>query len=292
VDSSYGLLRVSPRDVIETELANSAWMHLIGVPWSIFSLGEFGTALARMDASITAFEKGGDSSAASFIQVFRGALLFHSMDFEGTLRDCRPVAFQPFEHHVGPDAQTMPLKRRIALVYSGLAEAGLGNIAAALEYLRLAEAEMERQPVHLDWYWRLALEWGMVGFLIANGDRTAAHSRAIRVCELAEQTDERTWQALAWEARARAALACGELSEAMADVAQALAACDGVAVPLAEWRVHATGAMTYKAAGNVRRARTHDRLGAAIRKRLAGTLPEGDPLRSKFERRSGALASV
>jgi hypothetical protein len=146
--------------------------------------------------------------------------------------------------------------------------------------------------VHLDWYWRLALEWGMVGVLIAKGDHTAARSRAERLCELAAQTDERAWQALAWEARARAALACGDASEAMADVAQALAACDGVEVPLAEWRVHATGAMTYKAAGDVRQARTHDRLGAAIRKRLAGTLPEGDPLRSKFERRSEALAAV
>jgi len=289
VDSSYGLIRESPRDIIE-ELANSAWMRLVGVPWSIFSLGEFGTALAGMDASIAAFEKGGDSSAASFTQVFRGAMLFHSMDFEGTLRDCGPVASQPYEHHAGPDAQTMPLKRRIALIYCGLAEMGLGNIVAALEYLRVAEGEMERQPVHLDWYWRLALEWGMVGALIANGDHAAAHARAQRLCDRAAQTDERAWQALASEARSRAALACGDASEAMADVAKALAACDGVEVPLAEWRVHATGAVVCKAVGDVRQVKTHDRLGAAIRKRLAGTLPEGDPLRSKFERRSGALA--
>jgi len=289
VDSSYGLIRESPRDIIE-ELANSAWMRLVGVPWSIFSLGEFGTALAGMDASIAAFEKGGDSSAASFTQVFRGAMLFHSMDFEGTLRDCGPVASQPYEHHAGPDAQTMPLKRRIALIYCGLAEMGLGNIVAALEYLRVAEGEMERQPVHLDWYWRLALEWGMVGALIANGDHAAAHARAQRLCDRAAQTDERAWQALASEARSRAALACGDASEAMADVAKALAACDGVEVPLAEWRVHATGAMVFKAIGDVRQSGKHTRLGAAIRKRLAGTLPEGDPLRSKFERRSGALA--
>lgn len=292
MDSSYGLLRESHRDVVKTELASSAWMRLIGVPWSIFSLGEFGTALAGMDASIAALEKGGDSSAASFIQVFRGALLFHGMDFEGALRDCGPVASQPFEHHAGSDAQTMPLQRRIALIYCGLAETGLGNIVAALEYLRLAEGEMERQPVHLDWYWRLALEWGMVGALIANGDHAAAHSRAKRLSDLAAQTDERAWQALAWEVRARAALACGEASEAMADIAKALAACDGVTVPLAEWRVHATGAMTYRAAGDVRQERTHGRLGAAIRKRLAGTLPEAAPLRSKFERRSEALAAV
>ncbi|MGL4967348.1 MAG: ATP-binding protein [Inquilinus sp.] len=292
VDSSYDLLRESPRDVVETELASSAWMRLIGVPWSLVLLGEFGAALADMDASIAAFEKGGDSSAASVAQIFRGTLLFHAMDFEGVLRDCGPAASRPSELHADHDAETMPLKRRMALIFCGLAEAGLGNIAAALEYLRAAEGEMERQPVHMDWYWRLALEWGMVGALVANGDHAAALSHAIRFCDRAVQTDERTWQALAWEVRARAALACGKTSEAMADVVEALAACEGVTVPLAQWRVHATAAMAYKAAGEVRLAGTHGRLGAAVRKRLAGTLPERDPLRSTFERRSGALATT
>ena len=174
----------------------------------------------------------------------------------------------------------------------GLAEAGLGNIAAALDALCAAEAEMVRQPVHLDWYWRLALEWGMVGALIANGDHAAAHACAKRLCGLAAETDEQSWQALAWEARARAALACGETSEAMADVAEALARCEGVTVPLAEWRVHATGALVFKAGGDPRQSERHSRLGAAIRERLAGTLPDGDPLRSTFERRSEALAAV
>ena len=57
------------------------------------------------------------------------------MDFEGVLRDCGPAASHPFEHRAGRDAQILPLKRRIALIFCGLAEAGLGNNAAALEYL-------------------------------------------------------------------------------------------------------------------------------------------------------------
>jgi DNA-binding winged helix-turn-helix (wHTH) protein/tetratricopeptide (TPR) repeat protein len=292
VDSSYALLRKSHQDVVETELASSAWMRLVGAPWSLFSLGECGAALAHMDASIAAFENGGDSIAASFIQVFRGALHFQLMDFEGVLRDCGPSASQAFEHRAGGDAQIPPHQRRIALIFCGLAETGLGNNAAALEYLRLVEGEMGRQPVHLDWYWRLALEWGMVDVLIANGDHVAAHARAKRFCDLAAQTDERAWQALAWEARARVALARGEDSEAMANVAKALARCEGVTVPLAEWRAHATSAVVFKAIGDVRQSGKHSRLAAAIRKRLAGTLPEGDPVRSKFERRSGALAAV
>jgi hypothetical protein len=158
--------------------------------------------------------------------------------------------------------------------------------------LRTAEAEMARQPVHLDWYWRLALEWGMVNVLIADGDHPTALSRAERLCDLAAQTDERTWQALAWEAHARAALPCGEAAKAIDSVGTALAACEGVQVPLAEWRVHATCASAFKALGDDPRAGTHTRLGAAARKRLAESLPEDHPVRLTFERRSGSLCEA
>jgi hypothetical protein len=292
LDSSYDLVRSGPTEAVETELANSAWMLLIGVPWSLFSLGEFSVAFAKMDSSIAAFETGGDFGAANFIQVFRGALHFHAMDYEGTLRDCGTVATsRPSEYHaIDVDvAPTMPLKRRIALIYYGLAEAGLGNIAVAHEYFLVAEEEMRRQPVHLDWYWRLALEWGIVNILIAQSDYAAAVARAVRLCELAMKTDERTWQALAWEALARAVLSNGDATEAVSHVVKALATCEGVQIPLAEWRVHATATITYKATSDAHRAREHARLGAATTKHLAESLPEGDPVRLQFERRSAAF---
>jgi hypothetical protein len=159
--------------------------------------------------------------------IYRGALLYHAMDFEGVLRNCGPVAAHPSEHHRTPATENLPLKYRIALIFCGLAEAGLGCNAAALGHLRAAKAEMERQPANPDSYWRLALEWGMLNVLIAHGDHPAALSRAKRLCDLPVQTDERTWQALAWEAHARAALSCGEAEKAGGHVEKALAACEG-----------------------------------------------------------------
>ncbi|HLZ66677.1 MAG TPA: AAA family ATPase [Aliidongia sp.] len=291
VHSSYHLIRESPQNAAEAELARAVWMRQIGVPWSLFSLGKFGAALSDLDASIAAFESAGDSSSAHYLQVYRGALLLHALDFEGALRDCRPAASHRAGRDPAPVTRIMPVTRRIALIFCGLAEAGLGNVAAALNHLRAAEREMERQSVHLDWYWRLALEWGMVDVLIAEGDQSAALSRAERLCDLAEQTDEHTWQALAWEAHARAALACAETAKALDAVENALAACKGEQVPLAEWRVHATCTSTFEALGDADRAATHTHLGAAARKSLAGSLPEGHPLRLTFERRSGSLSA-
>ncbi|MDB5394416.1 MAG: transcriptional regulator, putative ATPase, winged helix family [Rhodospirillales bacterium] len=292
VGGSYRLLCESPENVVGIDLAQAAWMRHIGRPWALFSLGQFGDSLTEFDASIAAFESVDDPSAARAFQVYRGVMLFHAMDFEGVLRDCKPIAARPSSDNTASPIRILPVDRRIALIFSGLAELGLGNNLAALDDFRTAEGEMERRPAHLDWYWRLALEWGMVGVLITEGGHVAARARAKLLCDLAERTDERTWQALAWEARARAALSRGDSAEAIEHVAKALAACEGVQVPIAEWRVHATSAIIYKAVGDHRRARQHSQLGAAVRKRLADSLPKDHPVRLKFEQRSGALAEV
>ncbi|GGF32151.1 hypothetical protein GCM10011611_42880 [Aliidongia dinghuensis] len=292
VIGGYRVLHETPQSLSEAELVHAAWVRHASVPWCLFFLGEFAAGLSDLNASITAFESGGDASAANFLQVFRGALLYHAMDFEGVLRDCGPAASLPAEHYQARAIGDLPLKYRVALIYCGLAEAALGNNAAALGHLRTAEDEMERQSVHMDWYWRLALEWGMVNVLIAVGDHPTALLRAERLCDLAAQTDERTWQALAWEARARAALSSGEAEEAGGHVERALAACQEVQVPLAEWRVHATCASAFTALGDDHRAGTHARLGAAVRKRLAESLPDGHPVRLTFERRSGSLCEA
>ncbi|MEJ0096097.1 MAG: AAA family ATPase [Methylocella sp.] len=287
VAESYRLLSESPENLVEADLARTAWIRHFGVPWSLLSLGEFGAALTEFDAGIAAFERNGEPSAAHSLRLYRGVLLFQAMDFEGVLQACGPS-----EGDASEAIRILPVERRISLIFCGLAEVGLGNNAAALDYLRGAEGEMESQPVHLDWYWRLVLEWGMVNLLIADGDQAAARARAERLCDLAMQTNERAWQALAWEARARAALSCSKTSEAIDHLLKALAACEGVQAPLAEWRVHATGAMVYEAAGDVCGAGTHVRLGAALRNRLAETLPEGHALRLTFERRSGSRPTV
>jgi tetratricopeptide (TPR) repeat protein len=285
VDDSYRVLCRAAQNLGEADSARVTWIRHVGLPWSLYSLGNFGAALAEYDAGIAILEKNDDATAVQSLRIYRSVLLFHAMDFEGVLAVCAPVADAPTEH-MDNGARVLPAERRLALVYGGLAAAGLGNGGAALKLLRQAEAEMARLTVHMDWYWRLALNWGVVNVQIAEGDRAAARAGAEQLCILAAQTDDRAWQALGWEARARAALSRGDAAEAADSLANALAACSDVTAPLAEWRVHATGAMICDAVGDADRARAHDRLGSAIRRRLADTLPAGSPLRLKFESRS------
>jgi tetratricopeptide (TPR) repeat protein len=291
LNHAYRVLSETPQSVSQGDLARIALMRCMVVPWSLVLLGELGSALTDLSASKAAFEKSGNLSRVNYLEAHRGALLFHALDYEGVLEYCAAAASLSTEHSATSAIQAMPHERRIALIFCGLAEAALENNSGALDYLHTAEREMEGQP-YLDWYWRLHLEWGMVNALIAKGDHRAALTRAKSLCVLAGQTDERAWQALAWEARARAALSCGDSAEAIEHVAKALAACEGVQIPIAEWRVHATSAIAYRTVGDLHRAKRHTQMGDAVRRRLAESLPDGDPVRLNFELRSASLSAV
>jgi DNA-binding winged helix-turn-helix (wHTH) protein len=293
VHSSYRILSESPDQVIEFDIARAVWMRRIGVPWSQLSLGKFSDALGEFTSTIENLQKNGDPSMARSFQVYRGILLFHAMDFEGVLADCAEMVSDTLQSDAAASLSLIPgerrvVERRIALIFSGLSQAAMGHNAAANDLLLTAAREMESQPGILDWYWRLPLEWGMVGILISTGDLPAATARAERLCELAMQSDERTWQALAWEARARVAVAAGKAMEAVGHSVKALAICGATQVPLANWRVHAACAAAYRASGEMVQAKAHTRLGLAAGKQLAASLPEG-PRRLKLESRSAAF---
>ncbi|GAB7524040.1 ATP-binding protein [Paraburkholderia sp. 2C] len=291
---SYRVLRENSEKLIEVDLVRLAWMHDVGVPWALFSRGEFGAGLDALDASILAFEENGEPLAVRPLRVYRGMLLFHAMDFEGVLQACESVASPETggsDETVLERDRVLPVDIRISMVFCGLAEAGLGHCDAALRYLRRAEQEMERQPVHLDWYWCLPLRWGRVRAYLAAGDYACARREAERLVELAMRTDELTWQALAWNALTQAAFAADAASrEIDGYLLNALAACAKASVPLAEWRVHATAAAVFAATGDHARATAHADSSTLARQRIAQTLPQAHRLRVVFESRSASTA--
>jgi tetratricopeptide (TPR) repeat protein len=289
VESSYKVLSDSSQSPVEIVLATAIWMRYSAEPWSLLYLGEYGLALKELENSIAAFSREGDLSAVRSFQIERGAFRFHALDFEGALRDCEPIA----AHSTADDAaQVLPHYRRIALVHRGLAKTGLGDNAGALADFRVAEDEMGGQPAYLDWYGRLPLEWGVVNALIEQGDHDESLARAAHLSQAAMNTDDRTWRALAWEARARAALSCGKAADALEHVERALNECEAATIPVAEWRVRAVAAAIFKAKGDLHEASRHVELGLAVTRRIAESIPAADPLRSTFMRRSALHLGV
>jgi tetratricopeptide (TPR) repeat protein len=287
IKRNYHLLFDSIENRSEFNIARAVWMVHLGVPWTLLFIGDLGNSLNEFDRGIAVFVKNGNEYGARTLQLYRAWLLLHAMDHAGVADICRKIASEPDDEHGCIEARPtvlLPAERRLCILLSGLAEAGLGNTAVALEQLREAERHMDEQPVIFDWYWRLPLEWGLVNLTIEAGRQAEAYTRADRLVNLTHQTGERTWRALAWETKARAALHYGDVAEAEESIARALATTRESETPLADWRVHETAAAAYSASGNSELAGLHARLSAAGKKRLAESLPDGHYLRPAFER--------
>src|SRR5260370_12206485 len=141
---------------------------------------------------------------------------------------------------------------------------------------------MDRQMVIIDWYWRMPLQSGLTELWLAKGDLKQAQVEAERFLEVTQATAERTWQALAWEASARVAMAQHNLDRAHDCLAHASATLEGFEVPLAAWRVHATAAELFRSSRRNAEAEHYRQLSQTTIFKLAGSLPAEEPLRKIF----------
>jgi len=193
------------------------------------------------------------------------------MDFAGVLAICEAVL--PLF-----GAPAWSAWRRFCLVLAGTEATALGHDARAWHSLMTVQEDMERQRVNHDWYCRMLLEAALTDLWLARGDLAQAQSQAERLLHATLATAERTWQALAWDATARVALAAGDLAQAHTCLAQALVTMEDVEVPLAAWRVHATAAALYERTGKSGEADHHRALSRATILQLAQSLPAAEPL--------------
>jgi hypothetical protein len=99
------------------------------------------------------------------------------------------------------------------------------------------------------------------------------------------QANERTLQALAWNALAEVELMLGKPHAALESTEQALAVSNEFETHLATWRVQATAARVHRMLGRVVEAASYRELSARASGRLLSTFPESHPLRDLFAKR-------
>ena len=243
--------------------------------WSLMSLGQLGLALQETKAAIAVMEKNGNYYRAKTMELFVGLTHHYTLDFEGTLAVCESV-FPSVDH------PARSIERRLCLALAGLAETGLGSHVRAVEHLSRARDEIDRHAVILSWWVRMLVEQGFTESALAQGDLGRARRQAARFLETTLTTPQRTFQALAWEANARVAIAASDLVRARECIDGAVRTTEGFEVPLAAWRVHATAATYSDRMGDGRAAERHRELSRATILALADSLPSDEPLRSKF----------
>jgi len=158
----------------------------------------------------------------------------------------------------------------------------LGNYEGALEHLLAVRAEMDRQPVILDWFWRVPVESALTELWLAKDDLAQARPQAERFLKITLATAEHTYQGLAWEVNGRVAMAERDLARAQDCTAKGLSTMEGFEVPLAAWRVHSTAAELYQWTKSRESTKRHLALSRDTIVKLANSLPADEPLRQIF----------
>lgn len=210
------------------------------------------------------------------LQLFRAWFLLLTLDFENALKAARSISL----------SAAQPAEQRLRLLLVGIGQAGLGHTADAVTALLNVEQMMQIQPAVFDWYWKVVLEWTLVNVALMSADLEEAHRRSGRLIELTGRTTERTWQSIAWETNARVLLAKGAPIEAASSLERARQIVHGFEAPLAEWRIHSTGAATQARLGERDLAANYSDLSRLSRQRLLDSLPDPHWLRGSLVRRS------
>jgi tetratricopeptide (TPR) repeat protein len=253
--------------------------------WSLMFLGEWGEALREIENTIALLNKNADYRWTQSVLLNRAWVHLHAMDFAGVLAICNsaiPLVGRPTPHPAPDHPAPRPSVARVSLFLTGAAQTGLGNYESALEHLLAARAEMDRSVTSWAWWWRMQLESAFTELWLAKGDLAQARPQAERFLKIALSTAEHTWQALAWEANARIAMAELDLARAQDCIARGLSAMEGFEVPLAAWRVHAAAFELYRDSDDRESAERHLALSRDTIMKIANSLPAREPLRQIF----------
>jgi DNA-binding winged helix-turn-helix (wHTH) protein/tetratricopeptide (TPR) repeat protein len=256
-------------------LSSALWLTQTILPWTLLLLGEWGEAIAEIKSGIELAERNGDHYRSQTLLLYQAWVHLNAMDFGGVVRICDSVL--PFLETPGSGPW-----RRLGLILAGSAETALGNNESAYRHLSTAKAEMDRQTLIFDWYSRMILGSALTELWLVRGEQSRARAEAESFLDITRSTAERTWQALAWEAYARVAMAENHFERAQDGVANASHTMEGFEVPLAEWRVHATGALLYERMGDRELAQQHSSRSCATILQLADSLQPGDALQGIF----------
>ena len=243
---------------------------LIGLVMGLVFCGNWGKALRVAQNAVATAQKNEDHIRESALRVYQALAHVFAHDWTGALESCESAL--PALSNPG-----RVLFFREALVLAGTALVGLGRYELASNYLLQARDGMDANQVSLEWYWRMPLQAALTELYLQRGELAQAQVEAQRFVEASLATEERAWQALAWEASARVALAGSDLQQGQECIRKAIAVMEGFDVPPAFWRVHATAMQLFP-----ENAEEHHRVAVDVVLRLAESLKEFPQSRDRF----------
>ena len=242
---------------------------------ALMHLGRWGEVLRLTNTAIEAAEKSGNAPWRAIFQGLLAWLRTHCFDFEGA------TSLYQVLIRTGGDDRTGQV-RTIASITAGFTQLGMGRHQEAMRHLEEAGNPETYARFFLHWYWRMIAQLGLGNAWLAGGDLANASKAAGLFLKSALSTADPALQALAWEAKARVAMADEDWEGAQEHVESAGAALKPFEVPVVAWRVHATAAALYAQTGDAQKAERHHSRAGTLILQLANSFREGEPLQKSL----------
>jgi tetratricopeptide (TPR) repeat protein len=246
---------------------------LSGKVFALVHLGRFGDVLRIVQSGEEMSKKNGNDPWLSIFRSLEVWLRTLAFDFEGALRVSRMVL----------DKDTGQVAPRLkVLLHTGFAQLELANYDEALQCFQKLLSQEIAPKDFLHWYWRMSAQLGLSNVWLASGITAKAHHEADIFLASALATADPNMQALAWEMKARVAIAEKDFVSAQECVGKAETILEKFEIPCSAWRVHATAYHLFTSTRNDREAERHRSRAEACVLALANSFSQDEPLRATF----------
>jgi len=246
---------------------------LSGKTLALLRLGQLGEVLRITRAGRVLAD---ENLARSWLLSFREAWLrMLVLDFEGARRICETISAARPDHPAG-QPQT------IGQVAAGYMELDRGEYGDAIEHFRQVRDPEVTTKFFLHWTWRMTAQLESSNAWLLSGNILNARTTAEGFRESALSTADPYMHALAWDLKARVAIAENDLKGAREFIQQALPIVDKFEILVAAWQVYATAWQLYRHVKEHKVAEANRERAETCILKIANSFASDEPLRATF----------
>jgi tetratricopeptide (TPR) repeat protein len=198
-----------------------------------------------------------------------------AFDFEGTREICQSSCNVRGEF---PDGQFYALDQMAA----GNMALLQGKYSQALEHFKRIQDLEVHTKFFMHWAWRMMAQLESINAKLIGGDLLGIRAAADGHLESALSTSDPEMRALAWEIKARVALAENDLECARQSIGEALTIVDKFENLFAAWQTLGTAWQVYERANEAKKAKMYRDRAASCILRIANTFAPEESLRATF----------
>jgi len=240
---------------------------------TLLRLGQLGEVLRITRAGR---ESADENIARSWLLTFREAWLRTLVfDYEGAHRISEAIAQTRGQYHPGQP-------HTISQIAAGYIALDRREYRQAIEYFTQIHHPEVTTKFFLHWIWRMTAQLELGNAWLLCGDIPNARTAADGFLESARSTADPHMHALAWDLRARVAMAENDWAGAREHIQQALAIVDKFEILVAAWQTYATAWQLYQLVKEQKTAETNRERAECCILKIANSFAPDEPLRATF----------